>query len=322
MLIPPSGNRREAMQNSIELAVKAEALGYERLWYGEHHASCFFASCSPEILLPMIASYTETIRIGSGGILLNYYRPFKIAETFIALNNFFPGRIDLGIGRGSSGDVIDSALGKHNDKSLDNVVELLQWLEHDFPPDNINASCRISANDIVPKVWLLGSSSHSALKAANLSMPYVFADFFSPDIAHSAVRCYFENFKVIKGMTRSANAEAILALRVICADSENELRRLIAPLHIMAFEMEQGIYRNFRTADQAIKEIGTLPRLKAVLEKNNFLSSIIIGTPEQISEKIYKKINGLDIKEILIQDLIPEHEARLRSYELIRNAAL
>ena len=70
-----------------------------RFWVAEHHGSDSFAGCSPEIFIPSLASETISIRIGSGGVMLMHYSPYKVAENFRLLESLYPGRIDLGLGR-------------------------------------------------------------------------------------------------------------------------------------------------------------------------------------------------------------------------------
>ena len=108
--VPKNGDRHQAILNTLEMAQKAEEWGYERIWLAEHHATKSMAGRSPEVLIPFIAANTKTIRVGSGSVLLNHYSPFKVAEVFNTLEDMFPGRIDMGIGRATTGPITDIAL--------------------------------------------------------------------------------------------------------------------------------------------------------------------------------------------------------------------
>lgn len=318
-LIPPSKSRRQSLVNSIDLAVKAENFGFKRVWYGEHHASHVFSSCSPEVLIPMVASYTSNIKLGSGGILLNYYSPYKVAETFLLMSNLFPGRIDLGIGRSSNGSVVDAALGNStgNEDPSKRIVELTQWLENGFPNDNPFSKYQISNLVNVPELWMLGSSLWSAEFAARFSLPFVFADFFNSGLTKQALAAYHSNFRTRKGITSVAAPKVMLSCRVICADSEADVRRLLAPVCVMSRQIEKDTFRGILSIEEAIKEFGGLPTYDDVLGDKSFISNIVFGTPEQVEEKLHERISDFEIREILIQDLIAEHDARVHSYELI-----
>src|ERR671933_2083527 len=89
----------DALRNTIDLARLADSLGYHRYWVAEHHGGAMLAGPSPEALIGPIAAATERIRVGSGGVMLPHYSPFKVAETFSLLSGLYPGRIDLGLGR-------------------------------------------------------------------------------------------------------------------------------------------------------------------------------------------------------------------------------
>ncbi len=94
----------QALRNTIDLARLADELGYHRYWLAEHHGGPMLAGPSPEALIGPVAAATERIRVGSGGVMLPHYSPFKVAETFSLLAGLFPGRIDLGIGRAAGTD--------------------------------------------------------------------------------------------------------------------------------------------------------------------------------------------------------------------------
>ena len=94
----------ESLRETVALAAEAERYGYKRYWVAEHHNSTSFTGNSPEILIGQIAANTSTIRVGSGGVMLPHYSALKVAEQFRTLNAFYPGRIDLGIGRAPGSD--------------------------------------------------------------------------------------------------------------------------------------------------------------------------------------------------------------------------
>src|SRR3954452_5116671 len=172
----------QALHNTLDLARLADRLGYHRYWVAEHHGGASLAGPSPEALVGPIASATQRIRVGSGGVMLPHYSPFKVAETFSLLAGLYPGRIDLGIGRAAGTDPM-TAFALQRDRrqaSPDDfpkqLAELLGHLEGRLPPDHPFARLAATLPGIPerPEVWLLGSSMQSALWAAELGLPYAF----------------------------------------------------------------------------------------------------------------------------------------------------
>src|SRR5881392_1872018 len=177
----------EALRNTIELAQVADRLGYTRYWLAEHHGGAMLAGPSPEVLIGPIASATERIRVGSGGVMLPHYSPFKVAETFSLLAGLFPGRIDLGIGRAAGTDPMTThALQRDRSRPMpddfpEQLSELLAYYEDRIPASNPLARLAkvLPGRPELPEVWLLGSSPQSALWAADLGIGYAFADFIN-----------------------------------------------------------------------------------------------------------------------------------------------
>ena len=191
----------QALRNTLDLAQLADELGYHRYWLAEHHGGPMLAGPSPEALIGPLAAATSRIRVGSGGVMLPHYSPFKVAETFSLLAGLFPGRIDLGIGRAAGTDPMTAfALQRDRrqaapDDFPQQLAELLGHLEGRLPADHPFARLAATLPGLPerPEVWLLGSSEQSALWAAELGLPYAFADFINPNGA-AAARLYRERF--------------------------------------------------------------------------------------------------------------------------------
>ena len=191
----------DALRNSIDLAQHAERLGFERYWIAEHHGTPMLASAAPEILIAEIAAATSRIRVGSGGVMLPHYSPLKVAEVFSMLAALHPGRIDLGIGRAPGTDPQTMfALQRDRrqaapDDFPEQLAELLALLEDDLPADHPFARlAALPGGPERPEVWLLGSSPQSAIWAAELGLPYSFADFINPRGAELA-QLYRDRFQ-------------------------------------------------------------------------------------------------------------------------------
>ncbi|MGH7878670.1 MAG: MsnO8 family LLM class oxidoreductase, partial [Candidatus Binataceae bacterium] len=221
--VPEGCTPADALRNTIELARLADRLGYARYWIAEHHASPALASPAPEILIARVAAETAAIRVGSGGVMLPHYSPLKVVESFKLLHALYPNRIDLGIGRAPGGTPLDSfALWRDRahypppDDFGQQMVELMAFLNHDFPAKHPFSQIRISPEmPGGPEVWLLGSSLWSASAAAQLGLPYAFAHFIEPGPVRAALEHYRANFIAAKSELRIPHT--MLALGVVCA---------------------------------------------------------------------------------------------------------
>ncbi len=321
--VAPGQTRHDAFRNSIELAQKAEEWGYERYWVAEHHGTPGVAGRAPEVLIAAIAAQTSRIRLGSGSVLLNHYSPFKVAEVFSTLNEIYPGRIDLGAGRATTGPVTDLALQQDRSKrfqadSDQQIVELLAWLEDDFPAGHPFGEWPIYTIDPRPDLHLLGSSPWSASAASQLGLRYVFAGFINQTGAPGIIDLYRENFKAADGPARIPEPSVILSVHVVVADTEEEARRQLAPVHVMYRNLARGDVRApLLDPDAAVAEMGGLPEVHPYEQGSRTPPRFIGGTLEHVEEQLDQIARDLDLSEIMIQDLMTDHQARLRSYELL-----
>lgn len=265
--VQPGGTRPEALRHSLELAERAEAWGYERYWVAEHHGAASIAGRAPEVLIAALAAPTSRIRLGSGSVLLNHYSAFKVAEVFCTLNELYPGRIDLGVGRATTGPVLDVALQQDRDKrfhpsSDQHLAELVAWLERGFPPGHPFAEHPIHTEGL-PELHLLGSSPWSASAAAQLGLRYVFAGFINQQGTPGILDAYRRSFVRATGAVRVERPEVILGIHVVCADTEDEARRQLAPVHVMYANLARGDLRSpLLSPEDAVRQIGALPRLE------------------------------------------------------------
>src|SRR5271155_966166 len=221
----------QALQNTLDLARLADQLGYHRYWVAEHHGGPMLAGPSPEALIGPIAAATTRIRVGSGGVMLPHYSPFKVAETFSLLAGLFPGRIDLALGRAAGTDPMTMyALQRDRrqaspDDFPEQLVELLGYLDDRLPADHPFARLAktLPGRPERPEPWLLGSSQQSAIWAAELGLPYAFADFINPKGAEIAA-LYRERFA--EHEHADLKPRVAVGVWVICAESDEEAKRL------------------------------------------------------------------------------------------------
>ncbi len=315
--IPAGGDSTHAVANSIDLARHADALGYHRYWLAEHHASPALAGVAPEALIGPIALATSRIRVGSGGIMLPHYSPFKIAETFALLAAMAPGRIDLGLGRAPGSDQ-RTAFALQRDRSRqispgdfpDNVAELLAYLEGTMPDDHL---FRVLQNTMPvggrPQVWMLGSSPDSARWAGEMGLPYCIADFINSD-AEPLAALYRHCFRPSARLDRP---ELIVASWAIAADSDAEAERLAAPARMMFYHLMRGRLIPVPTVAEAAEWLAANPQPPA-------RRRTLVGSPDKVKAGIgdLARLYGAD--EMMLVNILPEHAPRRRSYELIADA--
>jgi luciferase family oxidoreductase group 1 len=315
----------EALQNSIDLARVADVLGYHRYWIAEHHAMDVLASPAPELLLARIGGETSRIRLGSGGIMLPHYSAFKVAESFRVLHALYPGRIDLGIGRAPGGSPLESLALRRNravqaDDFPEQLTELLAFLHKDFPAEHRFSKIRLSPDmPGAPDVWLLGSSLWSAETAAQFGLPYNFAHFIDPNRTREAIETYKASFRP---SDYGSYPHAMLALGVICAETEAEAERLASSARLLFRRIRQGDLRTVASPEEAIPELAQIP--DAVFAQwfpdGQEWPRYVVGDPVSVRRQLNSMAEALGIDEIMVVTIVYDHAARVRSYELLAEA--
>ena len=230
----PAQRAVEAFRTTVELAQLADQAGFSRYWLSELHGVLTNAGATPKVAVAAVASRTSKLRVGSGGVLLNHRSPYRVAETFLQLHAMFPGRIDLGIGRATSGRLIDFALQQTRsavqpeESYEDQVVELLFWFDG-FDDDHPFA--RVPFFEGVagrPAPWILGSSPSGAIVAARLGLAYCFAAFLNPAAAQISLAAYRREFRPSAFRLGLAKPYSMLGVNVVCGETEMEALRVQA----------------------------------------------------------------------------------------------
>jgi len=309
----------QALRNTIALAQLAERLGYTRYWLAEHHNMPAIASTAPEIMIGQVARATERIRVGSGGIMLPNYAPLKVAEWFHTLEALFPGRIDLGIGRAPGSDQAAAlALRGGDRRSLlaeafpQQLSDLFGFSEGSLPPGHPYRSVRALPGDIsLPPVWLLGSSDYSARLAAKLGLRFAYAAHFSPYYAEEAMLAYRNGFTPSRYL---AEPEAILAVSVICGETEERADYLAASQDLFWLRFTSGRPEPYPTPEEALAYPYT-PEERATIAARR--AQQIIGSPAKVARELAAMAEQTQANEVMITCPIYSHEDRLRSYALI-----
>lgn len=303
----------QALQNSIAAAKRAEALGFERIWFAEHHSSASIASASPELLIARASAATERIHVGSGGVMLPNHAPLKIAELFRALAAFAPGRIDLGIGRAPGTDTMTafalrrSAEAMNADDFPQLLAELLAFDEGGFPADHPFRTIQAVPVDVpLPPIWLLGSSGFSAALAADLGLGFAFASHINFAGAVPMLRSYRERFRPSGRFTAP---HAILALSVVCGEDDAHAAELAAPLDLIAIGLRTGRLQPVPSPEMA----RTYPFTEAEREvARGYRRSHVIGCPETVRAGIERLAVETAADEVMLLTMVHGHEERMR----------
>ena len=313
----------QALANTIELARLADRLGYERYWIAEHHDIPTLASPAPEILIARLTGETQRIRLGSGGVMLPHYSSLKVAEVFRMLHALAPGRIDLGVGRApGGGPLVAFALRRERtegaipDDFPEQLMEVLAFLNREFLPQHPFSRLTVTPEmPGAPQVWLLGSSLWSASAAAELGLPYAFAHFISPEPARAALAHYHEHFKPSRYLSAP---QAIAALSVICAATDEEAVRLSASLRLVRRRIRSGERGLVPSVEEAMSELGG----GSAEAPNADLSSrpYFAGSPETLKAQLTALAAEWHLDELMVVTIVHDHSARLRSYELLAGA--
>jgi len=306
-----------AVAETVKLAQAADALGYHRYWLAEHHALAALADPCPEILLTRVASATERIRVGTGGVLLPYYSPLKVAEVFRMLEALFPGRIDLGIGRAPGGDLATAqALSNGQYLAADHFVEQVQdlvgFLDDALPDDH--AFARVKAmpeGPTAPPIWLLGSSDYSGALAAALGLRFAFAHFINAQGGDAVTRAYKARFQPSQ---REAAPNAIVCAFVICAETADEAEKLAACVDLRRLHMAQGLNSPIPSLAEAQAQRYSQQELAYIGSQR---ARTVIGDPRQVKQRLLQLRDQFDADELMIITITGDYESRLKSYELL-----
>ena len=312
--IVEGGTAAQALHDSIALARHAEALGYTRFWVAEHHNMDGIASSATAVLIGQLAQATQTLRIGSGGIMLPNHAPLTIAEQFGTLATLFPDRIDLGLGRapGTDGPTM-RALRRHlstaaEDRFPEDVLELQAYLGPAKEGQIVRA---IPGQGTEVPIWLLGSSLYSAQLAAYLGLPFAFASHFAPDLMMQALDLYRSQYRP---SAKHPKPYAMVGLNVVVADSDAEAAFLFSSLQQRFLGMQRG-------------QRGPLPRPVDDMESRwnaaekagvaRMLAESIVGSPVTVRAGLRATQQRTGADEFIVACALHDQAARQRSYELL-----
>ena len=300
--VPAGQHPGQALRNTVALAKRAEALGYRRYWLAEHHNMVGIASAATAVVIGLVAGNTRSMRVGSGGIMLPNHAPLVIAEQFGTLEAFYPGRIDLGLGRAPGTDQLTAyALRRTLEGNVDDFPRDVQELQAYFAEttDDQHVKAVPGAGLNVP-IWILGSSLYGAQLAAALGLPYAFASHFAPAALMQAIELYRDRFQPSEQldqpyvMLRSSHQLSTLNLR--------HGRPGLLPPPVDDFE------RQLSSAERAVlEEVG---------------SCSFVGDAQTVRDGLEQFVAQTSANELIIASQIYDPAARIRSYEITANIGI
>ena len=304
---------KEAIDRSVDLAQHAERYGYQRFWISEHHNMESLASSSPVILINQVAQNTQSIRVGSGGVMLPNHAPLVVAEQFGTLASIHPNRIDLGLGRAPGTDQRTAmALRRYQQETVQDFPNNIDELQMYLSEENSTAPVRATPGEGLDiPLYLLGSSTFSAQLAGKKGLPYAFASHFAPTHLHDALRLYHQHFKPSAQLEKPYS---MACLNIIAADTDEEAEYLATS----AKKFMLGVIRNTRKPlPPPVKsmegEWSTMERMQ--IEKMMFYS--FIGSKETIAQGLQTFVEETRVNEIIVIANIYDQAARLKSYQLV-----
>ncbi|MFW2176286.1 MULTISPECIES: LLM class flavin-dependent oxidoreductase [unclassified Moraxella] len=325
-------NYNQAMQSMITLAQFAEKIGIERYWIAEHHNMKNLASSATALLIQHTLANTQTLKVGSGGVMLPNHAPYVVAEQYGTLETLYPNRVEMGLGRAPGTDMRTAQALRRGRQTFDFATEIAEL--RGYFDDCNPVSAYPSAGLNVP-FYILGSSTESAYLAAELGLPYAFASHFAPRMLEMAVQIYRNNFKPSKHL---AEPYVIVGVNAIVADTDDEAKMLATTqtqffLNVVTNAQQamqppmanaEDVWKNHTHATQKPHfgpvDLDTLPiysQERAVVEQMTACS--LIGSPQSVAYQLQSLRDKVQFDEIMAVSYIFDEEKQLKSYQLLKD---
>lgn len=315
--VSEGGNPVEALQQTATLAQSAEKWGYTRFWVSEHHDAPTLAGSSPEILISHLGAVTETIRLGSGGVMLPHYSSFKIAENFKLLEALYPGRIDAGVGRAPGGMpraslALNEGRSRNTDRFPDQIDELSMYLNDAIPEDHMYHGMKATPlTESAPPIWILGSSMTSALLAAEKGLPYMFAHFINGEGGQDFTRTYRERFERSEGKDPYVG----FAIFVVCQKTEEEAERVASSLDLALSMGAQGMPSKGTPSPETAQAYEYSKFENLLVAENR--RRMVVGNPGQVADRLEALVQEYEADEVMLVSITYDFKDKLESFKLI-----
>ena len=293
----------ESLRNTIVLGQLGDRLGYNRFWIAEHHGSRIFANPSPETMVALVANQTKRIRVGAGGVLLGYYSPFKVAETFNLLSGLFPDRIDLGVGRG---------LGTGNKEIIKALNEDGSVYDPNTLGEKVKQLMAFTDTNVLKNLWLLGASERTAEFAGRMGTSFSYAHFINDDNSTESIATYRDAHRRYHG----TDGNATLALYVLaCEDEDQSASASNAMITYLLKNSSPGVEFNFP------KEVGHEKVMEYdPVELMKFKSRLVVGSFSTVERKLREIAHAHNVDELVVVSIAKDFKTKQRSFELLADS--
>ncbi|WDF69214.1 LLM class flavin-dependent oxidoreductase [Sphingobacterium oryzagri] len=311
-LVPQGRTIKQTLNDSLALAKEAQAMGYKRIWFAEHHNSEYIGSTSPSLLIGYVAENTETIKVGSGGIMLPNHSPLVIAEQFGTLAHLYPGRIDLGLGRAPGTDMATAqAIRSDFMQAAHSFPKEIEKIQNYFSPGNSGSKVRaaIAEGTDVP-LYILGSSTDSAHLAAQKGLPYAFASHFASTHLLDALQIYREEFQPSVVLE---SPYTIAGINVFVADTDEQAERLFTTLIRMFFGVLTGTTTALHPPTVMTEELRAMLQHPAVYQ---MLKYSFVGSKSTVKEHVQAFLNETKVDELIVVSPAHSQKDRIKSIKL------
>ena len=313
-IVNQNSNPKEAIENSMKVAQLADSLSYKRIWFAEHHNMPHVASSATTLLIQLAASQTQSIRVGSGGIMLPNHSPLIIAEQFGTLETLYPDRIDLGLGRAPGTDQATAqALRRGHLQNAQNFPNEIDELKNYFQPKDENQKINAyPGKGLNLPFYILGSSTSSALLAAEKGLPYAFATHFAPAQFYSAIELYRKHFQPSEQLKEPY---IIACVNVIAADTDDEAHFLSTSLFNMFINMVTKQDRTGLMPPGEISQYIQVPEVRSAVDA--MTAGSFIGNKESLEKQLNAFVSETKINEIMVTSPMYDIDAKLKSFRLV-----
>ena len=312
----------QSIRNTVALAQHCEALGYERFWVSEHHNHPTIVGTAPEIVIAAIAATTRRIRIGSAGIMLPHYAPFKVAEVFRVLDALAPGRIDMGLGRAPGSDgrtafALNPAANERPEHFPSDVRDLIAWV-HNEPLVDRHPFAAVKAfpqGATAPEVWILGSSDYGAQVAALFGLPYCYAWFFSDGAGgQRAIDLYKRTYRP---SVRHPEPRSGLCVWALAAETTDQAQYHFTSRALSRINRDKGILLPLEAPDVAAAQPLSVHE-QARMEQ--FRKDSFVGTGPEVAGRIRDLAAQVGVEEMAVVTWTHDEEVRRESYTQLARA--
>jgi len=311
--VPEGATAGEALRATIELARRAEELGYHRFWVAEHHNMPGIASSAPAVLIGHVADATSRLRVGSGGVMLPNHVPLVVAEQFGMLEALHPGRIDLGIGRAPGTDQVTATALRRSPEALsaddfpEQLTDLIGFFRGEWPAGHpFAAITAMPGKGSMPSMWLLGSSGYSAQVAGLLGLPFAFAHHFSAANTLPALALYRQHFRPSQTLDKPY---AMVAAAVVCAESDERAQWLSGSGALSFLRLRTGRPGPLPSPEEAAAYPYT-PLDREIIASRR--AGNIVGSPDTVRRGLTDLLAATDADELMITTMVYDPADRIR----------